>query len=238
MATPHIAAEPGDIAPAVLLPGDPRRAARIAELLMPDARVVSDVRANKVFTGEVDGKPLSVMASGMGMASTVLYANELFEHFGVQRIVRVGTAGGLARHVRVGDVVVALGAHTDSAINVPRLPGLHFSAIASYGLVAAAVAAAKEHAGDTPVHVAPIVSRDHFYGNAADLNEALASYGTLAVEMEAAGLYGVAAEYGREALAVLTISDHLLDHSGDMSPEDRETRFTLALTLALAAAHS
>ncbi|MGO1172778.1 MAG: DeoD-type purine-nucleoside phosphorylase [Actinomycetaceae bacterium] len=238
MATPHIAAEPGDIAPAVLLPGDPRRAARIAGLLMPDAEVVSDVRANKVFTGEVDGKPLSVMASGMGMASTVLYANELFEHFGVQRIVRVGTAGDLARHVSVGDVVIALGAHTDSAINVPRLPGLHFSAVASYPLVAAAVEASKEHAGDTPVHVAPIVSRDHFYGNAPELNEALASYGTLAVEMEAAGLYGVAAEYGREALAVLTVSDHLLDHSGDMSPEDRETRFTLALTLALAAAHS
>jgi purine-nucleoside phosphorylase len=238
MATPHIAAEPGDIAPAVILPGDPKRAGRIAEMLIPDAKVVSDVRANKVYTGEIDGKPLTVMASGMGIPSAVLYANELYSHFGVQRIIRVGTAGGLARNVKVGDVVIATGAHTDSAINVPRLPGLHFSAIASFNLVAAAAAAAEAKAGDTPVHIAPIVSRDHFYGNADDLNVTLARYGTLAVEMEAAGLYGVAAEHGRQALAVLTVSDHLLDHSGDMSPEDRETRFGLALDLAVAAALS
>ncbi|TRW47486.1 purine-nucleoside phosphorylase [Georgenia yuyongxinii] len=234
MATPHIAAEKGDFAPAVLMPGDPRRAERIANLLMPDARKVSDVRGIGAYTGTVDGKPLSVMASGMGMPSLGIYANELFSQFDVRRIIRVGTAGGLAHKVKVGDVVVALGAHTDSAMNTTRIPGIHFSAVASYPLVAAAVAAA---GSDTTIHVAPVVSRDHFYGNPAEQVQALADYGTLAVEMEAAGLYAIAAQYDREALAVLTISDHLLDHSQDMTAEEREHNFERALALAVAAAH-
>ncbi|MFH5823591.1 purine-nucleoside phosphorylase [Georgenia sp. AZ-5] len=234
MATPHIAAEKGDFAPAVLMPGDPRRAERIAALLMPDARKVSDVRGIGAYTGTVDGKPLSVMASGMGMPSLGIYANELYSQYDVQRIIRVGTAGGLAHKVKVGDVVIALGAHTDSAMNTTRIPGIHFSAVASYPLVAAAVAAAGDAAD---VHVAPVVSRDHFYGNPAEQIRALADYGTLAVEMEAAGLYGIAAQYDREALAVLTISDHLLDPSRDMSAEDRESNFQRALGLAVAAAH-
>lgn len=234
MATPHIAAEKGDLAPAVLMPGDPRRAERIANLLMPGARKVSDVRGIGAYTGTVDGKPLSVMASGMGMPSVGIYANELFSQFDVQRIIRVGTAGGLAHKVKVGDVVIALGAHTDSAMNTTRIPGIHFSAVASYPLVAAAVAAA---GADTTIHVAPVVSRDHFYGNPAEQVRALADYGTLAVEMEAAGLYAIAAQYDREALAVLTISDHLLDHSQDMTAEEREHNFERALALAVAAAH-
>lgn len=235
MATPHIAAEKGDFAPAVLMPGDPRRAERIANLLMPDARKVSDVRGIGAYTGTVDGKPLSVMASGMGMPSLGIYANELYSQFDVQRIIRVGTGGGLAASVAVGDVVIALGAHTDSAMNEVRIPGIHFSAVASYNLVAAAVAAA---GGADDVHVAPVVSRDHFYGNSPEQIRALAAYGTLAVEMEAAGLYGVAAQHGREALTVLTISDHLLDGSRDMSAEEREENFERALRLAVAAAHS
>ncbi|GAA1642633.1 purine-nucleoside phosphorylase [Georgenia ruanii] len=234
MATPHIAAEKGDFAPAVLMPGDPRRAERIASLLMPDARKVSDVRGIGAYTGTVNGKPLSVMASGMGMPSIGIYANELFAEYDVRRIIRVGTAGGLAPKVTVGDVVIALGAHTDSAMNTSRIPGIHFSAVASYPLVAAAVAAA----GDaTNVHVAPVVSRDHFYGNPPEQIQALADYGTLAVEMEAAALYAVAAQHDREALAVLTISDHLLDHSQDMSAQEREENFARALLLAVAAAH-
>lgn len=234
MATPHITAEKGQIAPAVIMPGDPLRAERIANLLMPDAQRVSYVRGNGIYTGTVNGKPLTVMASGMGQPSLTIYANELFMHYGVERIIRVGTAGGLAPYVRVGNVVVASGAHTDSSMNTRRIPGINFAPVASYRLLSAAV----EAAGDDPnVHVGPIVSKDHFYGAEPGQVEALAKYGTMAVEMEAAALYAVAMEYGQHALCVLTISDHLLDPSQDMSAEERETKFQGALRLAVAAAH-
>lgn len=237
MATPHISAAAGEIAPAVIMPGDPKRAERIADLILADARVVSDIRGNRVYTGTVAGEPLTVMASGMGMPSAVLYATELFSEYGVQRIVRVGTAGGIAEHVRVGDVVVAVGAHTQSNMNQLRLPGYHFSAVASYPLAAAAMGAAASI--QSPLHVGTIVCKDHFYlpGPDGDLDR-LSRYNVLAVEMESAGLYGAAAEFGREALTIVTISDHLRDHTSDMSADDRETRFQDALTLAVAAALS
>lgn len=236
MATPHINAEVGDFAPAVLMPGDPKRARRIAELLMDDARLVSDVRGIEAFTGTVNGKPLSVMASGMGMPSAVIYATELYSVFGVERIIRVGTAGGIPEHVRVGDVVVAVGAHAQSSMNQHRLPGVQFSAVASHNLAAAAVAAGADL--DATIHVGTVYCADHFYLPWPDGQlQAMAKYNVLAVEMESAGLYGAAAEFGREALTVLTISDHLQDHTGDMSAQERETRFQDALGLAVAAAH-
>lgn len=235
MSTPHIGAEPGDFAPAVLMPGDPKRAERIARHLMPDAELVTDVRGMLGFTGTVNGKPLSVMGSGMGMPSAVIYATELFHLYGVERIIRVGTTGGVSRRVAIGDVIIATGAHTDSAMNQARLPGLNFSATASFPLAAAALQAAE---GRSDVHVGSVVTRDHFYLQSPFVDlELLARYGVLGVEMEAAGLYGVAAEFGGQALSVLTVSDHLLGGSGDMSAQDRETRFGEALTLAVAAAH-
>jgi len=237
MPTPHIAAAPGDFAPAVLMPGDPRRAQRIAEQLMPDARLVNDVRGMLGYTGTVDGRPLSVMGSGMGQPSATIYATELFREYGVQRIIRVGTAGGISPKVRVGDVLVGLGAHTDSAMNQHRIPGINYSAVASFELAEAAVRAAREQ-GIERYHVGTIVSRDHFYLKVAGQTEALGAYGVLGVEMEAAALYGVAAEFGRQALTVLTVSDHLLDGSQDMSAEERETTFQGALSLAVAAALS
>ena len=233
MATPHISAAPGDFAPAVLMPGDPKRAERIAHLLMDDARLVTDVRGMLGFTGTVDGRPLSVMGSGMGQPSATIYVTELFKEYGVERVIRVGTCGGIAPEVNVGDVVVALGAHTDSSMNTYRLPGLHFSAVASYNLVRAAVDAPTD---TDNVHVGTILSRDHFYLTPEGQVEDLARYGVLGVDMEAAAMYGVAAEFGKEALTVLTVSDHLLDHSQDMSAEDRETKFQGALKLAVAAA--
>jgi purine-nucleoside phosphorylase len=238
VATPHISAEPGDFAPAVLMPGDPKRAERIAHALMPDARLVTDVRGMLGFTGTVAGRRLSVMGSGMGMPSATIYATELFELYGVQRIIRVGTCGGIAPQVRVGDVVIGLGAHTDSSMNQARLPGLHFSAVASFELAQAAMGAA---AGlvDQDVHVGMIMSNDHFYlkNPSPDWLPLLARYGVLGVEMEAAALYGAAAQFGRQALTVLTVSDHLLDPSMNMTAQQRETRFAGALQLAVAAAH-
>ncbi|WIM07182.1 DeoD-type purine-nucleoside phosphorylase [Trueperella bernardiae] len=235
MATPHINAEKGDIAPAVLMPGDPKRAERMAQMLMPDAKVVSDVRGIKAFTGTVDGKPLSIMASGMGQPSLGIYASELFSIFDVQRIIRVGTAGGLSKDVKVGDVVIASGAHYEGVINTYLIPQTHFSAIASFNLVRAAADAA----GDDPdVVVAPVISRDRFYNVPEEVNEAAAKVGTAGAEMEAGALYGLASLYGKEALAVLTISDHMTVPSEDMTPEERETKFVKALELAVAAALS
>ncbi|MDO4887197.1 MAG: purine-nucleoside phosphorylase [Actinomycetaceae bacterium] len=235
MATPHIAAEPGDFAPAVLMPGDPRRAERIASLLMPDARKVSDVRGIGGYTGTHNGKPLSVMASGMGQPSLAIYATELYSFYGVERIVRVGTCGGLSPAVTVGDAVIAIGAHTDSTLVDGVCPGIRFSATASWNLLKAAADAA----GDDPaVKIGPVVSRDRFYGNDEAQTKRLAALGTLGVEMEAAGLYAIAADLGKQALAVLTVSDHLFDPSGDMDAEQRETNFHRALELAVAAALS
>lgn len=235
MPTPHINANNGDFAPAVIMPGDPKRAERIAELLMPDARKVTNVRGIGGYTGTVNGKPLSVMASGMGQPSIAIYATELYSFFGVERIIRVGTMGGLSRDIKAGDVAIAMAAHTDGVLNTQLCPGIQFSAAASWNLVKAAADAA----GDDPhVRVGTIVSRDRFYGNPMEQTERLAALGTLGVEMEAAGLYGIAADLGKQALAVLTVSDHLFDSSQDMTAEERETKFHKALDLAVAAALS
>jgi purine-nucleoside phosphorylase len=235
MSTPHISAQPGDFAPAVLFPGDPKRAQRIAEQVLESPRLVTDVRGILGFTGTYQGKPLSVMASGMGMPSATIYATELYRFYGVERIIRIGTAGGLSEKVEIGDVVIGLGAHTDSSMNATRIPGIHFSAVADWQLVSAAVAAGQ---GDPHIHIGTIFSGDHFYDKTPGLNEALAAHGCLAVEMEAAGLYGVAATEGKAALAVTTISDHLTVPSRDLTAEERETIFGRALNLVVAAALS
>ncbi|MFV0429736.1 MAG: purine-nucleoside phosphorylase [Arachnia sp.] len=231
MPTLHINADIDQIAPAVLMPGDPKRAERIATELMADARLVTDIRGMLGFTGSVDGRRLTVMGSGMGMPSATLYATELFEHFGVTRIIRVGTCGGIAEKVGVGDAIIATGAHTDSGINQTRLPGINFAAVASFELAAAAMAVAGSH-----THTGTVLSSDHFYLPRLASVDQLASYGVLAVEMEAAGLFATAAQFGRQALAVLTVSDHLRSGHADMSAADREAKFAASVRLALAAA--
>lgn len=235
MATPHINAEKGDFAPAVLMPGDPKRAQRMAEKLMPAAKVVSDVRGIKAFTGTVDGRPLSIMASGMGQPSLSIYVTELFSEFDVERVIRVGTCGGLSEKVKVGDVVIANGAHYEGIINTHLIPQTHFSAVASHNLVQAAWEAA---GGDERVVVAPVISRDRFYEVPAEVDEAAARVGTAGAEMEAGALYGLAALHGKEALAVLTVSDHITIPGSDMTAEERESNFEQALKLAVAAALS
>ncbi|KGF05423.1 purine-nucleoside phosphorylase [Arcanobacterium sp. S3PF19] len=234
MPTPHIGAMPGDFAPAVLMPGDPKRAQRMARQLMPDAKTVTDVRGILGFTGTVNGKPLSVMASGMGQPSLSIYVNELFSQYGVERIIRVGTCGGISPKVKVGDVVIASGAHYEGVLNTYMAPNVHFSAIADFSLMRAAAEAA---AGDPRVTVGPVVSRDRFYGVDPQENKALGEIGALGIEMEAGALYGLAAKYGKQALTVLTVSDHLFDSASDMTAEERESNFRRALQLALAAAH-
>ncbi|MCD4557772.1 purine-nucleoside phosphorylase [Schaalia sp. lx-100] len=242
MPTPHIRAHSGDFAPAVLMPGDPKRAERIATLILENPRLVTDIRGMLGFTGTVNGQPLSIMGSGMGQPSASIYATELFSHYDVQRIIRIGTAGGISPNVAVGDVVIATGAHTDSAMNQLRIPGVNFSAVADFHLAQAAWEESQRAAAngqlDGKVHAGTIISRDHFYFTPEGQTEKLAAHGVLAVEMEAAALYGIAAHHGTQALAILTVSDHLLDHSSDMSAQERETRFQSALKLAVAAALS
>lgn len=229
MATPHIAAEPGDFAPDVLMPGDPRRAKRISELL-DDVRLVTEVRGILGYTGTAGGRPVSVLASGMGMPSISIYATELFRFFGVRRIIRIGTAGGMAPHLELGDVVIANAAHTDSAMTAVRIPGIHYSHAPSFALTAAAVAAA----GDARVFVGPVLSADAFYADRPETMAALVANGTLAVEMEAAALYATAdAEHG-EALAICTISD-LLFKDASLPAAERELLFDRSVQLGLAA---
>ena len=257
MATPHIDADAGDFAPDVLMPGDPRRATRIAETVLEDARLVTEVRGILGYTGTVGGRPVSVLASGMGMPSMTIYATELFRFFGVRRIIRIGTAGGMAPHLELGDVVIATAAHTDSAMTAGRIPGIHYSHAPSFALAAAAAAAggvtgatqrsATVAAEQTPaagrrrrraragrVLAGAVLSSDAFYADRPGTNELLVRHGTLAVEMEAAGLYAAADAEGGEALAIVTISD-LLFRDAALPAAERELLFDRSVALALAA---
>lgn len=232
MATPHISCEPGDIAELVIMPGDPLRAERIASERMEGARLVSNVRGIGAWTGTIDGTPMTVMASGMGVPSISIYATELYGQYGVQRICRVGTCGGIASTVAVKDVIVAATAHTNSAVSSIDVPGVTLSLGASFDMLRGAVDHVRG-AGAT-AHVGPVYTSDFFYSSRTDIVGALAQLGTLGVEMEAAGLYACALAAGAEALAVLTVSDHLLDGSGDLTPDERETLFHGALDAAVA----
>ena len=231
MPTPHITAELGEIAPLVLMPGDPKRAARIAETLLTDAKLVSEVRGIGCYTGTYQGVPMSVMASGMGVPSISIYATELYRFYGVQRIVRVGTCGAILPGVKVRDVIISTASHSNSSSPQLEVPGLTLSYAPTFDLLRGAVAAAENTEG-VGVHVGPTYCSDHFYLSQPHWIQALADRGTLGVEMEAVGLYGAAMREGKEALVVLTASDHLLDASEDMSAEERETSFNAMVTIA------
>lgn len=232
MATPHIAASPGDFAPVVLMPGDPRRARRIAEDLFDEPRLVTEVRGILGFTGTFQGAPVSVLASGMGGPSIAIYATELARFFGVTRIVRVGTAGGLQSGMALGTVVAASVAHTDSAITAGWVPGVSFGAAPAFSLLRAAVASAEREG--IPLQVGAVFSSDTFYSDDRSVTEKLAALGTLAVEMEAATLYAVGAREGIETLALVTVTDDLTTGQ-QLSSDERETGFGAAARLALAA---
>ncbi len=233
MSTIHLEAPEGAYAPTVLMPGDPLRAKYIAENYFDDVEQVNGVRNMLGFTGTYQGNPVSVQGSGMGVPSIQIYATELIKDYGVERIVRVGSCGALHEHMNLGDLVVGLAAGTDSGVNRTRFQGRDFPAVASWELIEAVTAQAKTH--DFTTHVGSIFTADFFYEpDGSDLFPMLERYGFLAVEMEAAGLYGVATEYGAQALTVATVSDHIKRHEM-MSPEDRQTTFDNMIALVLGA---
>ncbi len=231
MATPHISAEPGDFADTVLLPGDPLRAEYIAENFLEDTRQVTAVRNMLGFTGTHQGKALSVMGTGMGIPSASIYGTELINEYGVKKLIRIGSCGAMSYDLELRDVVIAMGACTDTNVNRARYGGYDFAAIADYGLLRAAVDAAEAHG--KKVHVGNIYTSDLFYHpdneDRITFNQRM---GVLAVEMEAAGLYGLAAEHGARCLAMMTVSDHVLTHEAT-SAEDRQTTFNEMVEIAL-----
>ena len=231
----HLAARPGDIAPVVLMPGDPLRAKWIAETYLDDARCYSEVRGMYGFTGTWRGERVSVQGSGMGQPSLAIYVNELFEQYDVQSVVRVGSCGSLTEKVGLRDIVIASGACTDSAMNRIRFEGLDYAPVADFGLLRAAYDASVTRASDAAVHVGLVLSADSFYSPRPELTARMAEYGALAVEMEASALYTLAAKYGRRALAICTVSDHVL--TGEQaSAQEREQTYGDMVEIALEAA--
>jgi purine-nucleoside phosphorylase len=231
----HIGAVGGQIAPTVLLPGDPLRARWIAETFLEDASCYSEVRGMYGFTGTWHGRPVSVQGSGMGQPSMAIYVNELLSEYDVQAIVRVGSCGALTEELALRDVVLAAGACTDSGMNRHRFLGLDYAPIADFGLLRAAHDAASAMP-DVRTHVGLIYSSDSFYNpRAAELTKPLVDHGVLAVEMEASALYTLAASYGRKALAICTVSDHIVTGAETTALERQET-FAAMVEIALAAA--
>jgi purine-nucleoside phosphorylase len=228
--TPHISAADGEIAEAILLPGDPLRAKFIAETFLDDVREVTAVRNMLGFTGAYRGMPVSVMGTGMGIPSASIYISELIRFYGVERLVRVGSCGGIADHVAMRDVILAVGACTDSGVNRARYGGWDFAATADFGLLRAAGDAA-DAAGIT-AHAGNVHSSDSFYNPVATALETWQRLNVLAVEMEAAGLYGIAHEEGARALTVLTVSDHLITQE-ETTSDERERSFDDMVVIAL-----
>ena len=228
--TPHINAQPGDFAKTVLMPGDPLRSKFIAEHYLEDRKLVNNVRGVQGYTGLYKGVPVSVMASGMGMASIGIYSYELYNFFGVENILRVGSAGGMSMKLKVRDIVLGQGACTNSAYGTQYGFRGHFAPLADFGLLRSAAEVAEEMG--LSYQVGNLFSSDTFYDDDPDAAKAWMKLGVLAIEMEAAALYMNAARAGKKALAICTISDHLL--TGELTTaEERQNSFTQMMELAL-----
>ena len=227
----HIGAGPGEIAPLVLLPGDPRRAAWIAETYLDGATCYSEVRGMLGFTGTWNGRPVSVQGSGMGQPSLAIYVNELFRDYDVQSIIRVGSCGALSERLAIRDLVIASGACTDSSMNRIAFEGLDYAPVADFGLLRDAAAAAERHGG---AHVGLMFSSDSFYPARPELMTRMVEHGVLAVEMEASALYTLAARYGRRALTICTVSDQVVTGE-ETTAEERERSFGTMVEIALEA---
>ena len=226
----HIGAEPGQIAPRVLLPGDPLRATWIAETFLDDAERHSAVRGMYGYTGTYRGERVSVQGTGMGLPSLSIYVNELIRDYDCRQLVRVGSCGALTTDLALRDVVLAHSAATDSSMNTIRFEGLDYAATADFHLLRAAYDAAT--GADIEVRVGQVFSSDSFYTDRPELVHRMTEYGVVAVEMEAHALYTLAAKYGRQALCLCTVSDHLV--TGEQtSALDREQTFSEMVTVAL-----
>lgn len=231
--TIHIGAKPGDIAETVLMPGDPYRARWAAETFLEDAVCINEVRGMLGYTGTWKGQRVTIQGSGMGMASLSIYANELIRDYGAKTLIRIGSCGAMQESVKVRDIIIAMTSTTLSTPSRGILRELNFAPCADYGLLRAAADAAE--ARGTPTHVGGIYSSDVFYDERPDLNEQMTRHGILGVEMEAAELYILALRHKVRALAVLTVSDHLL--TGEALPaEQREKSFGDMVEIALEAA--
>ena len=231
--TIHIGAKPGEIAETVLMPGDPYRAKWAAETFLDDSALVNEVRGMLGYTGTWKGHRVTIQGSGMGMPSLSIYANELIRDYGARTLIRIGSCGGMQNSVGLRDVILAMTATTLSTPSRGILRELNFAPCADWGLLRAAAEAAETKG--TTCHVGGIYSSDVFYDERPDLNEQMVRHGILGVEMEAAELYLLAARHGCRALAVLTVSDHLL--TGDALPSaDRERSFGDMVEIALHAA--
>jgi purine-nucleoside phosphorylase len=229
----HISAAPGDIAPFVLLPGDPLRARHIAESFFDQPRRVNETRGMYGFTGTYQGAPVSVQGSGMGIPSIAIYATELVREYGVRTLIRVGTCGAFQPDMKIGDVILAQAACTDSRVNQIRFGGRDYAPCADFGLLQGAWQAANERGLE--VKVGPILTSDSFYQDQDDPWGVWQEHGVLAIEMESTALYTIAAAHGVRALSILTVSDQIV--TGEKaSSEQRQTQFMKMVELALSLA--
>ncbi|MGJ8726293.1 MAG: purine-nucleoside phosphorylase [Roseibacillus sp.] len=230
MSTPHIEAAEGAFAETILLPGDPLRAKFIADTFLEDVVQVNGVRNMLGYTGSFEGKKVSVMGTGMGIPSLSIYTKELITEYGVKNLIRVGSCGAVSKSIKVREILVGLGASTDSGVNRARFGGYDFSAVADWGLTRAAVESAERQG--IPVKVGTLFSADLFYTPQPEMFDRMEAMGILAVEMEAAGLFGVCAEFGAKGLTVCTVSDHI--RTGESLPSDeREKGFADMMKVVL-----
>ncbi len=230
MATKHMNAAPGDFAETVLMPGDPLRAQYIADTYFDNSRRVTDVRNMWGYTGEYKGYPVSVMAHGMGIPSVSIYCTELITEHNVKRLIRVGSCGTSHPDVKLRDIIIGMGASTDSNVNRMRFGGYDYAALASFDLVKKAVNAAEQQ--NVRFHVGNIFSADLFYTPDPDMFKTMATYNVYGIETEAAGIYPIAAEHDAEALAICTVSDDIPTGKA-LSVEDRQTTFDEMILVAL-----
>jgi purine-nucleoside phosphorylase len=226
----HIGAKQGQIAPTVLLPGDPLRARHFAETLLEDAVCFNKVRGMLGYTGSYRGKRVSVMGSGMGMPSFSIYMHELVTEYNVKRLVRVGTCGALQPNLKIGDIVLAMTASTDSQVNRLRFNGMDYAPAANFELLLKAYQAAKSHGID--VHVGGIITGDSYYYDNPDWWKIWAAFGVLVVEMETNALYTLSAKFKVDALAILTVSNSLVTGE-EATAQQREREFLQMAKIAL-----